>query len=125
MENLITNYEELHKAVNDRKSFVEVSEDLYYEALGSVPPIYLKMAHLKFQNHLGEDYFILSDGRMASITDVSAIPTIQYYIFNYSKKYHGKNQYLYKTAKRCSKEWTDFIKIKLLISTNTLTGIAY
>ena len=81
MENLITNYEELRKAVNDRKSFVEVSEDLYYEALGSVPPIYLKMAHSSFRTIWARDYFILSDGRMASITDVSTMPTIQYYIF--------------------------------------------
>jgi len=57
MENLITNYEELRKAVNDRKSFVEVSEDLYYEALGSVPPIYLKNGTFQVSEPFGRGLF--------------------------------------------------------------------
>jgi hypothetical protein len=38
----VDNFDELKKEVNDKKSFVPVTERLYYYALEVLPPIYLK-----------------------------------------------------------------------------------
>lgn len=38
----VNSFDTLKTAVNDNRAFVEVTEDLFYNALGAVPPIYLK-----------------------------------------------------------------------------------
>ena len=40
-DNLVNDFETLEKEVNDKKSFVPVTERLYYYALEVLPPIYL------------------------------------------------------------------------------------
>ena len=38
---LVNTFEDLRKQVSETKNFVEITEDLFYYALGAVPPIYL------------------------------------------------------------------------------------
>lgn len=49
----VENFKQLEQSALNQKSFVEVTEDLYYYALENMPPIYLKNG--TFQ--MGECYF--------------------------------------------------------------------
>lgn len=61
---MINSYNDLKKEVSIKGTFVEVSEQLFYDALGSVPPIYIASNMFQMGEAYSNDlyYTFFSDG---------------------------------------------------------------